>query len=750
MRVPRSFGPTEPNTDLSDIPIVSDSIKLAQTADPTSETTRYHQTLVDESTAGELNSTSSIEAPLHAISANISSESQLISTEKELTLTSSSTVLSTRSATDTFTSPISAHIGNHSAILLNHASTIQEDDLENYQLDANTQFLSFEEWKRQKGVDSHKESDSSTPLKSNKPSIPKDNGIIGEEMEIDLSNFFAASSEDEQEEEGRLYKDKFNYASFDCAATIVKTNSEAKGAISILFENKDSYLLNPCSAPNKFVVIEMCEDILVDSFVIANLEFFSSTFKKVALYVSDSFPIQKNGWTSLGVFDAQDVRDYQTFDIKNPKIWAKYVKIEIIEHYGNEFYCPLTVVRVHGRTMMQEYKQEENLRNVEKEKSAEQLEARNEGNNPNEDNSLKEPQGIKLEQRSSSSTAKVPQSEECKKTSCEEDEAISVDGIQIKSNDFNLDLVSSMTPIDEVTECTLPSLKFDELFKKNKQCELWSHPELKSELEESESFSSISSQQLGSPPQNPGTQESIYKNIMKRLSLLESNATLSVLYIEEQSKLLSNAFTNLEKRHANNLNKLISTFNDTVNDQIQSLSSLYHTLQEETLVIFTNQRSNHELLLNDAYSQINQLSSELKFQKFLAILNFVIIVSVLIYVFLTRDTYIDTEYVENDKVWYSQHKQRLASTGSRIKANIKKYYYNSDGGTLPNSPELSDLNSEDEGGHFNNGRFPSMNPVHFDHLQNNGVGGKLKEKSSDFPVADILERPPTPQYSDVE
>jgi hypothetical protein len=43
-----------------------------------------------------------------------------------------------------------------------------------------------------------------------------------------------------------------------------------------------------------------------------------------------------------------------------------------------------------------------------------------------------------------------------------------------------------------------------------------------------------------------------------------------------------------------------------------------------------------------------------------------------------------------------------------------------------------------------------MNPVHFDHLQNNGVGGKLKEKSSDFPVADILERPPTPQYSDVE
>jgi hypothetical protein len=35
---------------------------------------------------------------------------------------------------------------------------------------------------------------------------------------------------------------------------------------------------------------------------------------------------------------------------------GRYLRIEFLAHYGNEFYCPVTLLRVHGTTMMEEYK----------------------------------------------------------------------------------------------------------------------------------------------------------------------------------------------------------------------------------------------------------------------------------------------------------------------------------------------------------------------------------------------------------
>jgi Sad1 / UNC-like C-terminal len=49
----------------------------------------------------------------------------------------------------------------------------------------------------------------------------------------------------------------------------------------------------------------------------------------------------------------------QAFPVENPLIWTKYVQIEFLAHYGNEFYCPLSLVRVHGTTMLEDYKHDE-------------------------------------------------------------------------------------------------------------------------------------------------------------------------------------------------------------------------------------------------------------------------------------------------------------------------------------------------------------------------------------------------------
>ena len=93
-------------------------------------------------------------------------------------------------------------------------------------------------------------------------------------------------------------KTKFNYASFDCGAVVMASNEEAKHVTSILSNAKDAYMLNPCSA-EKFVEIELCQDILISSIRLANFEYFSSILKNFEIFGSSKYPPT---WISLGAF----------------------------------------------------------------------------------------------------------------------------------------------------------------------------------------------------------------------------------------------------------------------------------------------------------------------------------------------------------------------------------------------------------------------------------------------------------------
>ena len=157
---------------------------------------------------------------------------------------------------------------------------------------------------------------------------------------------------------GKTCKERSNYASFDCAATVLKTNPECKGSNSILVENKDSYMLNKCAASNKFFIVELCNDILIDTVVLANYEFFSSMFRTFRVSVSDRYPVKLDKWKELGTYEARNTREIQAFLVKNPLIWAKYLRIEFLSQYGNEYYCPVSLLRVHGTTMMEEFNHE--------------------------------------------------------------------------------------------------------------------------------------------------------------------------------------------------------------------------------------------------------------------------------------------------------------------------------------------------------------------------------------------------------
>lgn len=436
-------------------------------------------------------------------------------------------------------------------------------------------FLSFEEWKRQK-ADNKQINDSQPQADSiSKELVPTNSGVDNGTQIILPSD----------EDQGKVYKDRFNYASVDCAATIVKTNSHAKGASAILVENKDSYLLNQCSSPQKFVVIELCQDILVDTVVIGNFEFFSSNFHKIRISVSDRFPVGSSGMKVLGEFEAENVRDVQSFNIENPLIWARYLKLEILSHYGDEFYCPISLIRVYGKTMMEEFKMAEGHESF----IGGEPEIKNEELVIN--NSMKD---------ISNFTGINIQNEECR-----------VALPHLGLNDFLKDINSTAS---DYCDALYP---------------LINEPETTQTIE------------------TKTTQESIYKNIMKRLSLLESNASLSLLYIEEQSKLLSQAFTNLEKRQSSNFESLINSFNDTMHNQISYFKNAYFNIQVEASKLFKSQEYNHQSLLEESHHKMTILGNQLKFQKRLSILNTMIIICILSYVVLTRDVYID-DHMDND------------------------------------------------------------------------------------------------------
>ncbi|XP_030629060.1 SUN domain-containing ossification factor isoform X2 [Chanos chanos] len=149
----------------------------------------------------------------------------------------------------------------------------------------------------------------------------------------------------------KVQKPFTNYASVECGAKILASNPEAKSTSAILMENMDMYMLNPCS--NKiWFVIELCQSIQVKQLDIANFELFSSTPKDFLVSISDRYPTSK--WVKLGTFHARDERTIQSFPLDEPR-YAKYVKVELLSHFGAEHFCPLSLIRVFGTTMMDEY-----------------------------------------------------------------------------------------------------------------------------------------------------------------------------------------------------------------------------------------------------------------------------------------------------------------------------------------------------------------------------------------------------------
>lgn len=541
---------------------------------------------------------------------------------------------------------------------------------------------------------------------------------------------------------GITRKERFNYASFDCAATVLKTNPQCAGASAILAESKEMYMLNECRAPSKFIVLELCEDILVDTIALANYEFFSSIFRTFRVSVADRYPPKPGQWKELGTYEALNTRDIQAFPVQNPLIWTRYLKIEFLSHYGNEFYCPLSLVRVHGTTMMEEYKAEGEAARVEEEeeeKAAAEMAEQGAEAEPNVDIEVPreraEDQGqswnvtMKEEQKNGDrdrdrvveginaavSTAKdkcqvivfeverrllslpllnedglcrvdenhAPVSIEKASPAASENEkgsryegkmetgsstisgahdfetnitqsqptdpvsghqekisdsstsplSISIDkqatGAETMSNETNVpktSIATNKTSASSSITTTVKTEKTSHAAKESASMSSCTPPNnsRQSQQPQQQATTTTSSSSLfpqavptipPPPPPNPTTQESFFKSVNKRLHMLETNSTLSLLYIEEQSRLLRDAFLKMEKRQLNKTSSFLSNLNRTVLAELHEFRQQYDQVWQSVITEFEQQHTKYHREMFTVSRQLGLLADEVMFQK---------------------------------------------------------------------------------------------------------------------------------------
>ncbi|KAI0901798.1 hypothetical protein F4806DRAFT_444611 [Annulohypoxylon nitens] len=532
---------------------------------------------------------------------------------------------------------------------------------------------------------------------------------------------------------GTTCKERFSYASFDAGATIKKANPGAKNPKAILVENKDSYMLLECAMKNKFVIVELSDDILVDTVVIANFEFFSSMIRHFRVSVSDRYPVKEEKWKVLGTFQARNSRIIQPFLVENPQIWAKYLRIEILTHYGNEYYCPVSLLRVHGTRMLDSWKEADPADlEVEDDKSktvsdgaeetvevteveVEEVEvaepppsdnqvvnmeqsvvihfwdksyfsheypydlmcAASDGqefvSSPSEEYAqstvMNASQPVQPTETISSvnsgmSSSGAPTTQSASQTITDSGRTTSPsDSGEMTSSttiESSSETVSSTTSTPDArsatvtTPATPTTITTPTLAKTaNAQSSPKSRTPASTSLKPPSSRSVVVSkgQSSGSPTASrnktgtattsspasaPTIQDSFFKALNKRIQALESNTTLSLQYIESQSRFLQEALARLERRQVAKVDLFLDTLNKTVLGELREVRTQYDQIWQSTVIALETQREQSEREIVALSSRLGVLADEVVFQKRMAIVQSVLLLGCLVLVIFSR------------------------------------------------------------------------------------------------------------------
>lgn len=519
---------------------------------------------------------------------------------------------------------------------------------------------------------------------------------------------------------GKTCKERFSYSSFDGGATVLKTSPGAQNSKAILVENKDSYMLFICSQENKFVIVELSEDILVDTLVLANFEFFSSMIRSFRVSVSDKYPVKMEKWKDVGTFQARNSRDLQSFLVENPKIWAKYIRIEFLSHYGNEYYCPVSLLRVHGTRMLDSWKDgEAGLEDDEPVETISGPEPVPEEESMHQNVPEAEPEatyvaetvapdaidevspGHKLSpwypplfndtsydtcaigtptttetfdvspsalpnnnmpssSRSAPSTKETGISETAEDSTAASTVASSPSLSSSTSPDTHSNTPTSSIPRASTSTRAETIANTTQTIQKivqpasSRSSMTPPKPSASSKAQQSPASKSATKQSgaahpstqssktnpqnknttstSSSTPASPTIQESFFKSVSKRLQFLESNTTLSLQYIEEQSKFLQEALKKMERKQISRVDSFLDNLNTTVFSELRRVRQDYDQIWQSTVIALETQREQSQ-------RDIIALRDEVIFQKRMAIFQSVLLLCCLVLVVFSRGVF---------------------------------------------------------------------------------------------------------------
>lgn len=439
--------------------------------------------------------------------------------------------------------------------------------------------------------------------------------------------------------------------------------------------------------------------------VLASYEFFSSMIRTFRVSVSDKYPVRMEKWKDVGTYEARNSREIQAFLIENPQIWARYIRIEFLTHYGNEFYCPLSLIRVHGQRMLESWKEtESNGEGEEGEGGEESSEERfvpeaiaetvkeeerlkaelkeahaiiheilktveTTAATPSTTNAQETPESTTVQNLTSPwtnshiadmfpSRVKPLAPDNCAKSNSpitNSDQALTIMG---KSSSLTVEPTSTITtapnpPGDGAT--ATPTVASTTNFKATNASEqdntgpAFSSSSSRISSDMRESISSITSRLQNSTTSKskmstttsassalPTIQESFFKAVSRRLQLLETNSTLSLKYIEEQSRILREAFSKVEKKQLQKSTTFLDTLNSTVLAELRTFRQQYDEIWQSTVISLEGQReeSRREILAISA--RLNILADEVVFQKRMSIIQSVLLLLCLGLVIFSR------------------------------------------------------------------------------------------------------------------
>ncbi|KAG5987520.1 hypothetical protein E4U52_007486 [Claviceps spartinae] len=489
---------------------------------------------------------------------------------------------------------------------------------------------------------------------------------------------------------GKTCKERFSYSSFDAGATILKTSPGAKNAKAILVENKDTYMLLECDTSSKYVIIELSDDISVDTVVLANFEFFSSMVRHFRVSVSDRYPVKIDKWRDLGTFEALNSRDIQPFLVENPQIWAKYVRIEFLTHFGTEYYCPISLVRIHGSRMLDSWKDSESNREddliVAEDETGSPAIADNEsqglepvpalngqhvarGQNvtvwrvrfeliaaiafnmtcpvhPEAGNPLgrladrptvdeavssdydSEPSITETLSLGVASTKSVPQPRKLAEASPGTTNA-KITNAQAASQIRNKTISRSGASPDDTVRSNDSTVA-------NERLHNATATPTKVAMLGGQAMKNRSSGTTGPSSASPTMQEGFFNAITKRLQHVESNLTLSMKYVEDQSKHMQEALQSREQKQQIHFALFLNDLNRTVLAELYTLREQYDQIWQSTVLALESQRHRSESDLMALSTRLNLLAEEVVFQKRMAIVQAIVLLSCLFLIIFSR------------------------------------------------------------------------------------------------------------------